>query len=52
VLAHRLLSDINADTANGAPAGLERLMKRVWPKGTILTRAQLEAARDERPDAR
>jgi hypothetical protein len=53
MLAGRLLSDINAvaaSSANGAPAGLWRLMNKRWAPGTILTRAQLEAAHDEQPD--
>lgn len=53
VLAGRLLSDINAvaaSSADAAPAGLWRLMQERWPPGTILTRAQLEAAHDEQPD--
>lgn len=47
-LADRLLDDIAAQapgTAIGAPVGLDHLMTRKWPKGTVLTRAQLEAAR-------
>ena len=50
VLAHRLLSDINAvaaDTVDGAPEGLEKLMRKKWPSGTVLTRAQLVAAQSE-----
>jgi hypothetical protein len=52
LLAYRLLSDINAlaaDSIIGAPDGLEDLMRKKWPNGTILTRAQLEAARDDQP---
>ena len=52
VLADRLLDDINAvaaDTVNGAPPGLERLMEHDWPRGTVLTRAQLEEARRDNP---
>ncbi|MEV6846737.1 hypothetical protein [Actinoplanes sp. NPDC051411] len=50
LLLHRLLDDVTsraADDANGAPEGLERLFKVSLPKGTVLTRAQLEAARDD-----
>jgi hypothetical protein len=53
VLANRLLADINAvaaDTASGAPGGLVQLMQKKWAEGTVLTCAQLKAARDERPD--
>jgi len=49
LLVHRLLNDITshaADDARGAPEGLERLFEVSLPKGTVLTRAQLEAARD------
>lgn len=52
ILAERLLSDINAvaaDTIVGAPQGLQRLIAKKWDRGTILTRTQLEAARDEGP---
>jgi hypothetical protein len=52
LLISRLLDDINApgaDNATGAPAGLEELTQRKWPCGTVLRRAQLEAARDGRP---
>jgi hypothetical protein len=52
VLCTRLLSDINApaaDDINGAPPGLQTLLEHKWPKGTVLTRALLEAARDGRP---
>ncbi|MGH3601891.1 MAG: hypothetical protein ACRDQH_16705, partial [Pseudonocardiaceae bacterium] len=52
LLIHRLLADINApgaDNATGAPAGLEELTQVDWPRGTVFTRAQLEAARDGRP---
>jgi hypothetical protein len=49
VMVYRLLSDFNAvaaDTATGAPEGLVRLMRKKFDRGTILTRAELEAARD------
>jgi hypothetical protein len=52
VLADRLLTDINAvaaDTINGAPEGLAQLMRKKWPMGTVLTRLQLETARDAPP---
>jgi hypothetical protein len=52
LLISRLLDDITArgaDNATGAPAGLEKLTQTEWPCGTVLTRAQLEAARDGRP---
>lgn len=52
LLIYRLLDDINArgaDNATGAPAGLEKLTQIDWPRGTVFTRAQLEAARDGRP---
>lgn len=47
MLAHRLLDDINAEASGpaGAPDGLEDLMEKKWPMGTVLTRAQLNAAR-------
>lgn len=48
LLIDALLTDINAkapDNINGAPAGLEELFSRKLPDGTLLTRAQLEAAR-------
>lgn len=54
LLIYRLLDDINArgaDNATGAPAGLEELTQIKWPRGTVFTRAQLEAARDGRPYA-
>jgi hypothetical protein len=54
LLIYRLLDDINArgaDNATGAPAGLEELTQIKWPRGTVFTRAQLEAARDGRPSA-
>lgn len=54
LLIYRLLDDINArgaDNATGAPAGLEELTQIDWPRGTVFTRAQLEAARDGRPYA-
>ncbi len=49
-LTAKLLDDVNTMAADGiaeAPPGLERLMEQAWPPGTILTRAQLEAARRE-----
>jgi len=49
LLAHRLLNDVTAraaDDASGAPEGLQRLFAIDLPNGTILTRAQLEAARN------
>jgi hypothetical protein len=52
VLAARLLTDINAapaDNASDAPEGLHALMQNDWPRGTVLTRAHLEAARDNQP---
>lgn len=52
LLIYRLLDNITArgaDTATGAPAGLEELTQIDWPRGTVFTRAQLEAARDGRP---
>lgn len=53
LLIHRLLEDgitaRGADNATGAPAGLEELTQIDWPRGTVFTRAQLEAARDGRP---
>ncbi|MEO7194341.1 MAG: hypothetical protein ABIZ05_05895 [Pseudonocardiaceae bacterium] len=51
LLIHRLLGEITArgaDGATGAPEGLEELTQTEWPPGTVLTRAQLEAARDGR----
>lgn len=52
LLISRLLDDINArgaDSVSGAPEGLEKLTQVDWPPGTVLSRAQLEAARDGRP---
>lgn len=52
LLIDRLLANVNAapaDGINGAADGLEQLTQTDWPNGTILTRAQLEAARDGRP---
>jgi hypothetical protein len=52
VLASRLLADINtapAEGASDAPEGLHALMQQDWPSGTVLTRAHLEAARDNMP---
>ncbi|WP_344681403.1 hypothetical protein [Saccharopolyspora taberi] len=54
LLIHRLLDDITspaADHVNGAAEGLETLTQHDWPAGTVLTRVQLEAARDGRPYA-
>lgn len=48
LLIHRLLDDINAraaDNATGAPPGLQRLTRIKMPRGTVLSRKQLEAAR-------
>jgi hypothetical protein len=48
LLVDALLDDINAKAPagiDGAPAGLEELFTRKLPKDTVLTRAQLEAAR-------
>ncbi|MEV2236940.1 hypothetical protein [Micromonospora sp. NPDC049891] len=48
LLIDRLLDDINAraaDSANGAPVGLQRLTRITMPRGTVLTREQLESAR-------
>ncbi|MFI5497284.1 hypothetical protein [Actinoplanes sp. NPDC051859] len=48
LLIHRLLDDITAraaDDTRGAPEGLERLLSTTLPRGTHLSRAQLEAAR-------
>ena len=52
VLAGRLLQNVNtgpADNPVDAPEGLYALMREKWPVGTVLTRAQLETARDGRP---
>ncbi|MDT7787220.1 MAG: hypothetical protein QOF58_5639 [Pseudonocardiales bacterium] len=52
VLIHRLLHDITApgvDNLNEAPLGLYELTELKWPRGTVLTRAVLEAARDGLP---
>jgi hypothetical protein len=49
-LVYRLLVDITAPAARSidqAPDGLTRLFQRKMPAGTVLTRQQLEAARDE-----
>ncbi|MGH3719800.1 MAG: hypothetical protein ACRDRI_13380 [Pseudonocardiaceae bacterium] len=54
LLIHRLLDDITArgaDSVSGAPEGLEDLTQTGWSTGTVLTRAQLETARDGRPYA-
>lgn len=48
-LAYTLLVDITAEGArssDGAPRGLYELFRCDWPVSTVLTRAQLEAARD------
>ena len=50
LLIHRLLDDITAQAAevpSGAPHGLEELTERKWPRGTVLTREQLETARQD-----
>lgn len=52
LLISRLLDNITAhgaDGVTGVPDGLEKLTQIDWPPGTVLTRAQLEAARDGRP---
>lgn len=52
LLVDVLLGDINAQApadVNGAPDGLWELMKRKMPRGTVLTRQQLEAARRGEP---
>lgn len=51
VLIERLLDDITAPGAapSQAAAGLRELTSTEWPAGTVLTREQLEAARDGRP---
>ncbi|WP_433358772.1 hypothetical protein [Streptosporangium sp. CA-115845] len=53
LLVLRLLEDINAAAPGSltiaVPKGLLELTQRSWAKGTVLTRAQLEAARDGRP---
>jgi hypothetical protein len=51
-LIHRLLDDITAEPADGttgAPRGLVKLTRMIWPTGVVLSRALLEAARDGRP---
>lgn len=47
-LTHALLADITANGAHvdRATDGLYELFRRDWPAGTVLNRAQLEAARD------
>ncbi|WP_063043722.1 helix-turn-helix transcriptional regulator [Nocardia pseudovaccinii] len=48
VLIDRLLDDINAPAADayyGASTGLEALIAKKWPAGTVLTRSELERAR-------
>jgi hypothetical protein len=52
LLISRLLDDINArgvEDINGVPDGLEKLTQIDWPPGTVLTRSQLEPARDGHP---
>ncbi|MBG0818359.1 hypothetical protein [Planomonospora sp. ID82291] len=53
LLVNRLLDDINAAAPGrltaAVPKGLLELAQRSWAKGTVLTRAQLEAAQDGRP---
>ncbi|MFI7080979.1 hypothetical protein ACIBO1_27110 [Micromonospora sp. NPDC049903] len=52
LLVDALLDDINAQAPagiNGAPEGLEALLSRKLPNRTVLTRAQLEAARCGEP---
>ncbi|MGC4808656.1 hypothetical protein [Micromonospora sp. DT233] len=52
LLVDALLDDINAQAPadiNGAPEGLEALLSRKLPDRTVLTRAQLEAARRGEP---
>jgi hypothetical protein len=48
-LVDALLTDITAkgaDISADAPDGLIDLMEQDWPSGTVLSREQLEAARD------
>jgi hypothetical protein len=52
VIVSQLLSDITAEASrdiSGAPEGLQDLTRLKWPRGTVLTRDVLEAARDGRP---
>lgn len=52
-LVSALLDNITApgvEPASRPPAGLFELFQHEWPSGTVLSRAQLEAARDGRPD--
>ncbi|MCA1676199.1 MAG: hypothetical protein LC799_29835, partial [Actinobacteria bacterium] len=52
LLIHRLLDDITApgaDGTDGAPVGLEKLIETDWPRGPVLTRRQLETARNSHP---
>ena len=52
MLIHRLLDDITAQAATssrGVPEGLDELTEHRWPRGTVLPRELLEAARDGRP---
>jgi hypothetical protein len=37
------------DGFHGGRIGLEELLQTDWPRGTALTRTQLEAARSENP---
>jgi hypothetical protein len=51
LMIHRLLDDITAQAADdigGAPPTLELLTQVDLPEGTVLTREQLEAAREGR----
>jgi hypothetical protein len=51
-LIHKMLDDTTTDLPDplrGAPPGLRKLTALDWPAGTVLTRALLEAARDDRP---
>ncbi|MGH3829385.1 MAG: hypothetical protein ACRDRS_02875 [Pseudonocardiaceae bacterium] len=55
LLISRLLDDITttargADSTYDVPDGLGELTQTKWPCGTVFTRAQLEAARDGRPN--
>jgi len=52
VITAALLDDITAQASgspSGAPEGLQELTRLAWPAGTVLSRAILEAARDNRP---
>ncbi|RKT70018.1 hypothetical protein DFJ66_3259 [Saccharothrix variisporea] len=51
LLIHRLLDDITApaaDSAMGAPLGLDELTELKWPRESVLTRELLESARSGR----